>query len=102
MHPRQYARHGHSTTHAMIYLMLAIHEAVDSGNCSVRIFYADFTEGYNIIDHSILLNELNALRIDQTLCFWIRPFLTHRTQAVRIRSSLSTWAQLFKSRLALA
>ena len=26
--PRQYARHGHSTVHALIYLMQAIHEAV--------------------------------------------------------------------------
>ena len=28
IHPRQYARHGHSTVHALIYLMQAIHEAV--------------------------------------------------------------------------
>ena len=36
--PRQCARHGHSTVHALIYLMQAIHE-IDSGNCSVRIFF---------------------------------------------------------------
>ena len=29
-------RHGHSTVHALIYLMQAIHEAGDSGNYSVR------------------------------------------------------------------
>ena len=69
MDPRQYARHGHSTTHALIYLMQAIHEAVDSGNCSVWIFYADVKKGFDIIDNNIFLNELNSLRIDQTLCF---------------------------------
>ena len=52
---RQYARHGHSTVHALIYLMQAIHEAIDSGNYSVRIFFADFTKGFDIIDHSVLL-----------------------------------------------
>ena len=41
MDPRQYARHGHSTTHLPIYLKQAIHEAVDSRNCSARILYAD-------------------------------------------------------------
>ena len=91
MDPRQYARHGHSTTHALIYLIQAIHETVDSGNYSVWIFYADVKKGFDIIDHNILLNELNSLRIDQTLCFWIRAFLTNRTKAVRIGSSLSSW-----------
>ena len=34
--PRQYAREGHSTTQALIYLLHVIHEAVDTGNCSAR------------------------------------------------------------------
>ena len=46
MDSRQIARHGHSTTHARIYLKQAIHEAVDSGNCSARVFYTDFTKGF--------------------------------------------------------
>ena len=62
--------------HALIYLMQAIHEAIDSGNCSVRIFFADFTNGFDIIDHPILLDERRSFNIDQTL-HWIRPFLTN-------------------------
>ena len=34
--PRQYTREGHSTTQALIYLLHAIHDAVDTGNCSAR------------------------------------------------------------------
>ena len=60
MDPRQYARHGLSTTHLLIYLKQAIHETVDSGNCSARIFYADVTRGFDIIDHNTLLNELDS------------------------------------------
>ena len=92
--PRQYARHGHSTVHALIYLMQAIHEAIDSGNYSVRIFFADFTKEFDIIDHSVLLDELKSFDIDQTLFFWVRSFLTNRVQAVRVGSSLSSWKQV--------
>ena len=43
--------------------------AIDSGNYSVRIFFADFTKGFDIIDHSVLLDELKSFDIDQTLFF---------------------------------
>ena len=62
--PRQYARHGHSTVHALSYLMQAIHEATDAGNCSVRIFFADFTKGFDIIDHSIVIDELRSFNVE--------------------------------------
>ena len=61
--------HTTGTVHALIYLMQAIHEAIDSGNCSVWIFFDDFTKGFDIIDHSVLLDELRSLSIDQTLFF---------------------------------
>lgn len=76
---RQYARHGHSTVHALIYLMQAIHEAIDSGNCSVRIFFADFIKGFDIIDHSVILDELRSFNIAKTLFFFIRSFPTNQT-----------------------
>ena len=72
----------------------AIHKAIDSGNCSVRIFFADFTKGFDLIDHSVLLDELKSFNIDQTLFFWVRSFLTNRIQAVRVGSSLSPWKQV--------
>ena len=40
--PRQYARAGYSTTDALVYLLQAIYEAVDTGNCAARLFLADF------------------------------------------------------------
>ena len=64
------ARHGHSSTHithALIYLKRAIPEVVDSGNFSAWSFYADFTKGFNIIDHNILLNELDSLKTERIL-----------------------------------
>ena len=68
--------------------------AIDSGNYSVRIFFADFTKGFDIIDHSVLPDELKSFDIGQTLFFWVRSFLTDRVQAVRVGSSLSSWKQV--------
>ena len=51
--PRQYSRKGHSTTDALLYMFQAINEAVDSGEASARILFADFTKGFDLIDHSI-------------------------------------------------
>ena len=77
-----------------MHAMGTLHEAIDSGNCSVRIVFADFTKGFDIIDHSALLDELRSFNIDQTLIFCIRSFLANRTQAVRVGSSLSPWKQV--------
>ena len=74
--------------------MQAIHEAIDSGNYSIRIFFADFTKGFDVTDHSILLDELKSFDIDQTLIFWVRSFLTNQVQAVRVGSFLSSWNQV--------
>ena len=49
--PRQYAREGHSTTHTLIYILQAIHEATDSGNCGARMFFADNSKGFDLIDY---------------------------------------------------
>ena len=39
-------------------MLQAIYEAVDSGEASAQIFFADFSKGFDIIDHSILMQEL--------------------------------------------
>ncbi|CAB4025907.1 Hypothetical predicted protein, partial [Paramuricea clavata] len=42
--PRQYARKGHSTTDALLYMMQTIHEALGVGEAGARIFFADFSK----------------------------------------------------------
>ena len=88
---KQFSRKGHSTTHAVVYLLQAIHEAIDRGNNCVRIF-SDFSKGFDLIDHQILMDELSLVGVDPVLFSWIRIFfLTNRTQAVRIGNVLSDW-----------
>ena len=52
--PRQFARAGHSTTDALVYLLQAvyIYEAVDTGSCGARLFFADYSKGFDMIEHS--------------------------------------------------
>ena len=89
--PRQYAREGHSTTDALVYLLQAVHEATDSGNCGARILFTDFTKGFDLIDYNILVLELTNIGVHPVLINWIKSFLYNRRQAVRIGNSFSQW-----------
>ena len=40
---------GHSTTDALLYMLQAIYDAVDDGEASARIFFADFSKGFDLI-----------------------------------------------------
>ena len=53
---RQYSRKGHSTTDAFLYMLQAIYEAINSGEASARVFFADFTKVFDLIDHSIYID----------------------------------------------
>ena len=89
---RQYARKGHSTTDALLYLLQAIYEAIDRGNTAARIFFADdFSKGFDLIDHNILLRMLKTLDVSPMLIGWISAFLTNRQQAVKVGEITSEW-----------
>ena len=49
---RQYTRNGYSTTETLLYMLQAVYEAVDSGEASARLFFADFTKGFHFIDQT--------------------------------------------------
>ena len=87
---RQYACRGHSTTDALLFMLQAIYKAIDCGDLGARIFFADFLKGFDLIDHNILLIELQKLEVDPALLSWIAAFLCDR-QAVRISSTLFDW-----------
>ena len=92
--PRQYARKNHSTTDALLYTLQAIYEAVDTGEAGARLFFADFSKGFDLIDHTILLHELENLQVHPALLNWIAAFLTNRKQAVKIDGVLSDWTSV--------
>ena len=90
-YPRQFARASHSTSDALVYLLQAIYEALDTGNCGARLFFADFSKGFDMVDHEILISELRYLSVHPVLINWTQTFLSNRTQAVRIGGTISDW-----------
>ena len=71
--PPQYVREGHSTSDTLIYVLQAVHEATDSGNCGARMFFADYSKGFDLIDHLILLRESAFFDIETVLINWMGP-----------------------------
>ena len=83
---KQFAVAWKSTEQAIIYVL----EALDKGNCSLRLFFADFSKEFDLIDHRILMEKLSTLNIHNSLLRWIGAFLFERSQFVRIGNFTST------------
>ena len=87
---KQFALPGRSTTQALVYLLHTVLESVDGGEMYVGMFFSDFSKGFNLVDHNVLLGELDNLDVDPHLVRWITAFLTNRNQRVRAGEVLST------------
>ena len=86
---KQFAAAGMSTQHAIVFVIHLVLEALDSGSCSTRLFFADFRKGFGLIDHTILLSKLHSFNLYPCLVRWIAAFLEDRSQSVRIGSDFS-------------
>ena len=76
---KQFAVPGKSTTQALVYLLYTMLAALDVGHSFVRLFFADFRKGFDLVDHNILI-----VNVSPVIIRWIRSFLTNREQCVRI------------------
>ena len=59
-------------------------------NTSIRISFADFSKGFDLVDHNVLLEELHVLNVDPSIIRWIGAFLSERSQRVKVGKSLSS------------
>ena len=64
---------------------------MDTGNCGARLFFADYSKGFDMIDYSVLIEDLRKMHVHPVLVNWITAFLYNRTQAVRIEDVISEW-----------
>ena len=46
--------------------------------CMSGMVFSDFSKGFDLVDHNVLLCELNNLNVDPHLLGWIASFLTNR------------------------
>lgn len=91
---KQYALPGKSTTQTLVYLdpclIHLILTGLDVGQCSARLFFADFRKGFDPVNHNIIIHELVNINVHPVIVRW-KSFLTNREQCVRIGKSISSW-----------
>ena len=80
-----------ATTQALVYLLHIMLAVLDVGHCFVRLFFADSRKGFDLVDHNILIDELEHLNVHPVVIRWTRSFLTNREQCVRIGRCTSSW-----------
>ena len=83
-----------STSHALVYLLHQILAVLDNGHNSIRMLFADFRKGFDLVDHNVVINELENLQVHTVLVRWIRAFLTNREKCVKIDSHKSPWMRV--------
>ena len=59
----QFALAGKSTTHALLFFLQVILEALDQGQTYARIFFTDFSKGFDLVDQNILIQEMEQLGV---------------------------------------
>ena len=80
-----------STTDALISFLQPIFEAIDKGDNIARIFFTDFSKGFDRVDHNayVLMANLQKPNIHPDLSNWVSAFLSNRMQSTRIAGVLS-------------
>ena len=76
----QFALAGKSTTHALVFFLQVILEALDQGDTYACIFFTDFSKGFDLVDHNILIQEMELLGVYEAAIRWIDSFLTDHSQ----------------------
>ena len=51
--------------------------------------YIDFKKAFDTVNHDILLEKLNALKLRNEFLQWIKTYLTHRSQITQIQGLFS-------------
>ena len=59
---KQFSINGTSTVQALVYLLYIILATLDRGDNYARIFFADFSKGFDFVDHNALTEEHKHLR----------------------------------------
>ena len=86
----QFAVAGKSTEQALVYRLHLALEALDSGGCYLRVFFADFKTGFDLIDHLILMEKLSTkYNLHWSLLRWVASFLQGRAQVTRVGALVS-------------
>ena len=81
---------GKSTKQVLVYILHLYLEALDRSGCYLRLFFADFKKGFDLIDLLILIEKLSTqYNLHWGLLRWVASFLQGRAQVTRAGASIS-------------
>ena len=81
-------RSGYSCESQITTLCQDIADIVDRGG-RVDAVFIDFSKAFDLVPHDLLLFKLKTSGLDKRVLAWLKDFLSHRTQKVKIGNSFS-------------
>ena len=81
-------RESHSTDTCLLYLNDRIKREVDSGKYCGMVML-DLQKAFDTVNHSILIDKLEAIGLDNNAVSWMHSYLVGREQRVEVNGTLS-------------
>uniref|UniRef100_A0A8C6S602 Reverse transcriptase domain-containing protein n=1 Tax=Neogobius melanostomus TaxID=47308 RepID=A0A8C6S602_9GOBI len=81
-------RANHSTDTATCFFIENVKSKMDRGGVVGAVFL-DLKRAFDTISHDVLVSKLSRFNFSPDAVHWIKSYLDHRTQAVRVKNELS-------------
>ncbi len=76
--------------HAIAFTLHTALSHLENKNTYVRMLFVDYSSAFNTIVPATLVEKLQTLGLNRSLCSWILDFLTGRSQVVRMGNNTSS------------
>jgi hypothetical protein len=84
---------GRNTMDALIKVIDDWTKSIDDKSTVHAVFF-DFQKDFDLVDHTILLNKLQRLKLPTWIISWVAQYLKDRKQRVKIDNKFSTWTNV--------
>ena len=81
-------RKNHSCELALLNLIFNIQNHLNN-NCSVACLYLDLQKAFDVLNHKILLNKLEAYGIENITLKWLNSYLSNRSIPKLVNNTVS-------------
>ena len=83
------ALQGSSTVDALVYFLHKLYSTTDKAGAHIRAVLVDYQKAFDHLNHQIIINKLEQLRVPEFLVEWIASFLSGRHQRVKLGNNSS-------------
>ena len=86
-------RKGHSAQHCLLTMIEKWKKCLDK-NGACRALVPDLSKAFDCLPHSLLIAKLDAYGFDKTSTEYLKDYLNHRKQEVKINKTFSNWTNI--------